>query len=389
MKHRDAFLWPWLCAVFVMVAGPSYAVPKFARQYGVDCHQCHSVPPRLNQFGLAFQANYFNWPGAEPPPRNDHFKRFPISGIAEYSLEDNRTEDTTTAKFRELEFFLTDGFQVSRQRQGGFFLNTIGVTTEEKERDWGLENAFAALPVVGRRGQWALAFGQMTPLTFQWDPVNSLTDSLPAAISDQVNEFSFTEAMPGLRLDFFDHRGKRTSGHLATEDPENAREMAEMEYRGAADGSYLQVGMPFRGRLALNSDASLRGPLGPYLHAFHRRGYTTLGVFAFTHAGDHLEGLIGTHELRPNLYLLAAGAIGHDRRGSTRRLSLEADWVLTHMLAVTGRLEVLGGQRDEVAPALGVTYEPFEKPWMWLRLSAEVVQRKGERTFVLAARGMF
>ena len=49
--------------LWLMMAQPAHALPKFAREYGVTCQQCHSVPPRLNAFGLAFQANNFNWPG--------------------------------------------------------------------------------------------------------------------------------------------------------------------------------------------------------------------------------------------------------------------------------------------------------------------------------------
>src|SRR5262249_51435063 len=142
------------------VCRPCHALPSFARQYGFDCQQCHSVPPRLNLFGLAFQANYFNLPPAKPaavnppvskqgsgtiqlaapapapssgnlpaskegsgtihnaapaaaPPRDNPpasqggagsppiLGRFPISGIATFSVEANRTEDKTTADFRE------------------------------------------------------------------------------------------------------------------------------------------------------------------------------------------------------------------------------------------------------------------------------------------------
>jgi hypothetical protein len=292
---RASLLWPGLfaAALFLMAGGSSDALPKFARQYGVDCHQCHQVPPALNEFGLAFQANHFNWPGSKPPPRDDHLTRLPVSGMATSSYENDRTGRISQAKFRELELFVTDGFQVRQQRPGGFFVNAIAVTTEKGVRDWGLDNAFVALPVAGRRGQWALTLGQLTPMMFQWDPVNSLTESLPAALSDEVNGFSLAGATPGLRLDFFDHRGKKTAGQpvkgnqqtgmggmggMAAAKP-GGMEMAEMEYKGAADGSYLSVGVPFKGHLDLNSDASLSGAQGAYLHAFRRRRYTSLGVF--------------------------------------------------------------------------------------------------------------
>src|SRR6266566_8942485 len=95
----------WLLTLGLLVAGsPGYALPMFARQYGVDCNQCHSIAPRLNPFGLAFQANHYNWPGGKPSTSKAAAKSeglgLPISGLATFSGEDNRTERTSTAHFR-------------------------------------------------------------------------------------------------------------------------------------------------------------------------------------------------------------------------------------------------------------------------------------------------
>jgi hypothetical protein len=99
--------------------------------------------------------------------------------------------------------------------------------------------------------------------------------------------------------------------------------------------------------------------------------------------------VIGTHQLRKDLYLLAAASNGRDDHGSTRRLSLQAESMVSHQLAITGRLEVLGGRTNDVAPVLSATYYPYEKPWMWLRLTGEIVERKGQRSFAFLARVLF
>ena len=53
-----------LLALFLLLAaGRATALPVYARKYHVPCQTCHTVVPRLNPFGLAFQANHFNWPG--------------------------------------------------------------------------------------------------------------------------------------------------------------------------------------------------------------------------------------------------------------------------------------------------------------------------------------
>jgi hypothetical protein len=382
------------------VGGPCHALPVFARQYGETCQKCHSIAPRLNPFGLAFQANHYNWPGKKPTPgkpgRKSKIRALPFSGVATFTGEDNRTEGKSTGKFSELEIFAANGFGVGRQRRGGYFVDTIAATREEDERAGNLEKAFVALPVVGRRGQGALTVGQFTPLTYQWDPHPQLAETSPFALADEVGGFSFTEAVPGLRAEYFNHRGQDNPS-----------------------GDYLLVGVPFQGRLTLNRHARWGGPQGVYAHGFRRWGYNSAGLFGYTHAGNHLEGVLGTYALRPNLFLLGAAAVGHDEEGATRRLSLEGEYLLTprprrapstpkastttkaststapllgeyvpvSRLALTARLEVLGGRRNDLGEVVAVTYYPFKLPM--LRLTAEMVQRKGDRAFILFARGQF
>jgi hypothetical protein len=354
----------WLLALPLLLGvRPAHALPKFSREYGVGCNTCHSVAPRLNEFGLAFQANHFNWPG-EGMKKRVSLKAFPVSGILHSSVEVNHTEGKTTTAFRELELFVSDGFPLGKGRQGGYFLNTVAVTTGEGERAGGIQNAFVALPFAGKRGQWAVTLGQLTPIMYQYDPVNSLVESTPFTFSDPVDEFSFTEAAPGFRIDFFDHRGGTS-----------------------ANGTYVDAGVPFEGGLAFNSDAAVHSARGVYAHAFRRWGWTSLGVIGFTHAGNHLAGLIGTHRLGRNLYLLGTAALGQDEEGTTKRLSVEAEYTAGSRLALTGRLEARQGHDDDIAPVAAITYYPF-KPQL-LRLTAEARQRKGDRAFFLFARGQF
>src|SRR5438477_480604 len=117
--------------LWLIVAQPAHALPKFAREYGVTCQQCHSVPPRLNAFGLAFQANNFNWPGKPPPAHKTGLQALPVSGIVHFSFEDNHTDHTSSTKFRELELFFSDGFRLGGRPGGGYYASTVAATTEE------------------------------------------------------------------------------------------------------------------------------------------------------------------------------------------------------------------------------------------------------------------
>jgi hypothetical protein len=362
------------CTLFVIGAGlllagsPGYALPVFARRYGETCQKCHSIPPRLNAFGLAFQANRYNWPGGKPPAAKSRQKSglaaLPISGMATFSVEDNRTEQKTTGNFRTLELFAANGFGLGQKRRGGYFVDVLAATTNVGERAGNLGKAFVTLPVAGRRGQGALTVGQFVPLSYQWDPNNQLTETLPFSLADPVDGFTFTDPVPGVRVEYYDHAGLEN-----------------------ADGNYVAVGVPFDGSLALNEHSRWGSAHGVYAHGFRRWGYSSVGLFAFTHAGHHLEGLIGTHRLRKNLYLLGVGAIGHDSDGATRRLTVQAEYVASSRFALTGDLEALGGHLNDVGGIVAITYYPLKQPY--LRLTGEMVQRKGDRTFTLFVRAQF
>ena len=149
----------------------------------------------------------------------------------------------------------------------------------------------------------------------------------------------------------------------------------------------VKANRPTLGKLALNRRARWGSPHGVFAHGFRRWGYSSVGLFAFTHAGNHLEGVIGTRRLKKNLYLLGVGAIGHDDEGSTRRLAVQGEYVASPRLAVTADLEALGGKQNDVGGIAAITFYPFKQPF--LRLTGEMVQRKGDRTFTLFARGQF
>ncbi len=53
----------------VVLPTPSFAVPVFARKYGVQCTMCHSAFPRLNDFGARFRQNGYQLPGRENEER--------------------------------------------------------------------------------------------------------------------------------------------------------------------------------------------------------------------------------------------------------------------------------------------------------------------------------
>jgi hypothetical protein len=387
----------WLClfTLGALVAGrPGYALPKFAREYGVGCESCHSVPPRLNAFGLAFQANHFNWPGGSPPAAGNALKAALPSATVTFRSVDDRTHSRSSTQFEELQLFFAGGFRAGMQRPGGYMASLMVATREEKAGN--MEEAFASVPVAGRRGQLAFTAGQSSPLMYQWWHHTRLISTSPAALTlgsaggeaamgdgtmpgdhgsvphtahadgsgHEAEAFSFGDHSPSLRLDYFSGRGN-----------------------GTADGQYVTIGVPFAGQLALNREVKIGASQGLFGHAFQRWGPNTLGAFAYTHGGEHLEGLIGTRDLTPKLSLLGIGSLGENDMGAIRRLALEGEYLVSPRLALTARLEALGGAESDLGSIAALTFYPLKQ--RALRMTLQSNQQKGNRSLELWARGQF
>jgi hypothetical protein len=50
---------------------PGWAIPPFAREYGVPCSTCHLTVTRRNEFGDAFRRAGYRWPAAEGKAQGD------------------------------------------------------------------------------------------------------------------------------------------------------------------------------------------------------------------------------------------------------------------------------------------------------------------------------
>lgn len=341
---------------------PARAIPSFSLRYNVPCTTCHTVAPRLNPFGLAFQANYFNWPDLKAPQRESGPKAVPISAIVTVSRESGQGIDSST-KLRAVELYPSDGFTVHNgTRAGGYFADLFPITTSEEDRAGNVEEAYVALPFAGPRGEWSVLVGQSTPLMYQYDPVNSLTDNLPGAYTLGANVFSPASPVPMARVDFFNHRT-----------------------RGTSDGVYASFGVPFGGSLALDRRARLYEGQGGFVQTFVRKGADSVGVIGFANGGNRLLTATATEAIaRERVYLTAAGTIGRVDGEKPKRASLEAEYDVNPFLAVTGRMEF--GEYKPY-PVGAITFYPFNQNI--LRLTIESASPTGARTFTIFGRGQF
>lgn len=339
----------------------SLALPVYARRYNVPCEACHTVAPALNATGLAFQANHFNWVGG-PPRSRSGLALIPVSGIGKYDSFEGLTDHQTSSGFQTLQLFLSDGFNMGTPGTGGYLFDYFAYVNGGPAG--ALENAFVSAPVAGPNGRLALTIGQFSPMMYQYDQADNLTQSLPDALTQSVDGLDFADVHPGAELDYFSNRGG-----------------------GTADGDYLSVGVPFAGNLDANQYSQVDGPHGVFLHAFRRERNSSFGVFGFDGAGNSIAGALGTYQWRSKVYLLAAGQVSRDQFGHSQVGSAEADYFASSQFALTGRLETMSGEESATYPVLGATYYPF-RPQL-IRLEAETTQERANRSFTVYVFGQF
>ncbi len=61
----------FVVSAFAFLASSAFAIPVFARKYNTQCNMCHTVPPRLNKFGVAYKENGFELPPGTVLPESE------------------------------------------------------------------------------------------------------------------------------------------------------------------------------------------------------------------------------------------------------------------------------------------------------------------------------
>ena len=338
---------------------PTQALPELSRRYGVACSACHTVAPQLNTFGLAYQANHFNWPGDDPPAYHTGVASFPISGIVTGNsiVSDNSLGDLT---FQSLKLFEIGGVRGGPLSGAGYFVSLIAATPPNFTWTADLRDSYASVPVLGSK--FSLTFGQFTPLQYQYDIENSLTLSPLVALFNTVGSFSASGASPGIRIDYFDHRGSFKP-----------------------DGFYVDAGVSTDGHLSLMRDQTRVGSAqGAYVHAFTRKGYNSIGVLGYVD-GDVSDVIaLGTLGMRNKMFVTGVGSVSHDMSGSKTLVGLQGEYSLNPKYAGT-----IQGNYDghTTYPVYTLTAYPFDD--RSIRITAESIQDPGLRSTQIVLQGQF
>jgi hypothetical protein len=368
MKSRHSRSWFGIATVSLIATlgvvletqpPPAHALPTFARQNGMSCNSCHSIAPKLTLNGLAFQANYFNWPGGSPHLAKG-LDSIPLSGLMTTTWG-NSQNAPTGAQFQALELFAAGGFNPYGEagHGGGYWFDYLAASNDGTRPSF-LDGAWVAVPLVGSHGQLSMRIGQFSPINYQWDGIATLTQTLPSALTDPIDNIALDASTPAVSLEYFSNRGQRT-----------------------ANGLYIDAGMPLGGHITLNQESRLYGPQGAYVHVFVRHGYNTRGVFAFRNGSATQEGLILTRQFTPQLSVLGIGAVGGDVGGNQQHLSAEADYVVSTSLAFSAQYDYIRGVVHDQYPVLTLSWYPASQHV--LRLTGQSVLDGGNRSNTIFA----
>jgi hypothetical protein len=372
---------PLLATLLLVWATPAGATPQFARRYQVDCAQCHSAPPRLNQRGLEFLARGYRWPGS----LDQRGTRTPPLAVWSTIDLDRRTGASVRGFPSRLEIisagpigatplsYFVEWRAISQQvGAGGRLLNRSGR----------FEDLFVNIPIQA----FTITGGQFRALD-QVDVSLRLSLSEPLAFATSVPGTQASSArLTGLRG--FSPAGRQPGVRVSYQPGRAGR---------AADGWYVGATLPVTGELTIPfADASsfeLEGrPKGAFLETYYRRGLHSLGGHAFAGGDRWLMSVVGTRPLRPGTLLFGAAGAAHAAGVTDGRFSVGGEQILTPWAAAGLRLDHRSARQRP--PSYHIYLDgllPFGPPRarQALRLQIEQQLQRGDHRTTIALSHLF
>jgi hypothetical protein len=304
-----------LLLLFVLLLAPvaAEATPQFARRYERSCGSCHSLPPALNERGLAFQASGYQLPGPQQAEPRERAHLLPMAAWLTARFEDQaggaadlflpKVELISGGRFGQSWSYFAEWRPVSLSLRADGSL---------QDRGGRFEDLFVERALGDRH---AVRVGQFRSL-------NQVDVSLRLSASEPL---LFNHGLPtGTRAD------PRLAGldrfSPAARSPAVGYSLRSLPGASASDGLFTFVTLPFVGELSIplspaaSRDASfeLHGPpKGVYLESFYRRGLSSLGGHVFVADEGWLATALGVFSL--DGWALTGGAGRDERDGADPR----------------------------------------------------------------------
>ena len=314
----------------MFVAEPVRGIPYFARKYNVSCARCHSVPPKLNEFGERFVANGYRAEGLEGG------RTIPLAvwlSLRSESLAGDQTDDGYKGYPNRLEVISGDAVTSWLS----YFVEWRALSKESRangtlrDRSGRFEDIFVTL----RRGGAELMVGQFRQIG-QVDVSRRLSLSEPLVLSSGVGgKGTGSSREIGLR-------GFSSSGRSPA-----LRASWTAELRPGTRW-VTAVGIPFAGELSipLTDSAKVQASneleldvKGWLLESYVRRGLVSAGGHVFYDTGERylVTGILTAS--REWLHGTATAGVLRSGAPTRKRWSVEAEAIPHRFVGVGARLE--------------------------------------------------
>lgn len=358
---------------FSLVPAPSFATPQFARAYKVDCSHCHSLPPRLNQRGLAFAAAGYRF----PPEGGTPYSTIPLAIWNTFDAEWRHSANLAKSFPGRIEI-ISAGPVASTRASYFAELRALSQSLMSNGRLMNRSGRFEDLLVrvpVALDGALGVTVGQFRALS-QVDVSLRLGLSEPFAFSSGVPSPVRASNARRTGLRSFSASGRQPAVRL--EYQPGVRE-------GSGDGWFTAATLPFAGELTLGlTDAASfefeARPKGMFVESYRRWGLTTFGGHAFLGDRRRLANVVATHNVTPRVSLLAGIGRFHAAAATDTRFSLGSEVTVSRHAAAGIRIDHRTEQRlDPVVLLYGNGHLPFGPPAFRQALRLQFEQRMQPR----------
>lgn len=357
-----------LVSLFLLSTSAS-ATPQFARGYKVDCTHCHSLPPRLNERGLAFVAAGYRFLEAE----GTRSRTIPLAIWNTLDAEWRHSADLAKSFPSRVEIISAGPLGATR---ASYFaeLRALSQSLMSNGRLMNRSGRFEDLLVkvpVAMEGALAVTAGQFRALS-QVDVSLRLGLAEPLAFSSSVPSAVRASNARRTGLRAFSASGRQPALRL---------EYQPGATGASADGWFASATLPLAGELTLGlTDAASfefeARPKGIFVETYRRWGLTTLGGHAFAGDQRRLASVVATHNITPRVSLL--GAIGRFNAAAATdtRFSLGSEVTVSRYAAAGIRVDHRTEQRlDPVVLLYGNGHLPFGPAAFRQALRLQIEQR--------------
>ena len=333
-------------------AGPVHATPQFARMYRIECSQCHSLPPRLNERGLAFLASGYRF--AEDGER---YRTFPFAVWNTADAEWRHSVNVRKGYASRVEIISAGTIgstNASYFAEWRALSQSLALNGRLLNRSGRFEDLFVRVPV-GFGGAMAVTMGQFRGLT-QVDVSLRLGLSEPLVFSS-----SLPSTVGARRARLTSLRGFSASGRQ----PAVRFEYQQSASRRSADGWFGAVTVPLTGELTIPfTDAASfefeARPKGVLVETYRRWGLTSVGGHTFLGDRRRLGTFVVTHDIARRVSLLGGIGVFHGAGATDTRFSAGSEVMLSSNMAAGIRVDHRTARRlDPVVLVYGNGHLPF------------------------------